>query len=381
MKTIKIFLASSEELKQDRDAFRQFISVENDRLHKKDIYLEITDWEYGFSALATRGTQEVYNSKVRESDIVVCLFYTKAGPYTQQEFDAALEEFLKTGKPLIYTYFKNPGPDDKETKSLKAFKKRLFHDLKHFYDKYDSIADLQNQFRRQLDLIGERGFIQFKEDKKLTAQDEINQYIKKYRLKKIRQFAAALAVVAITAFITIKIVGYLQDKEPFNLKVHIENKTPNPELPGPVGRLLLTYDPKTETKDSVRIETIFESIPGQFRGDSLRLQFMADGFVAIDTMVVACEKLVILPVLRNDDLALLTGTIMSADGQPLEGVRVSIDCCSAYTDLAGQFRLPIPFEHQREQQRLSLFKEGYKKIDITTPVIPGGPVRQILYRN
>ena len=38
MKSFKIFLASSSELKEDRDAFRIFLSVENDRLHRKDIY-------------------------------------------------------------------------------------------------------------------------------------------------------------------------------------------------------------------------------------------------------------------------------------------------------------------------------------------------------
>jgi len=36
MKSFKIFLASSSELKEDRDAFRIFLSVENDRLHKKE---------------------------------------------------------------------------------------------------------------------------------------------------------------------------------------------------------------------------------------------------------------------------------------------------------------------------------------------------------
>ncbi len=381
MKSIKIFLASSEELKEDRDKFRLFISVENDRLSKKNIYLEVIDWEYGFSAVLPKGTQEAYNEQVRESDIVVCLFYTKAGPYTQQEFDTALEHFLQTGKPLIYTYFKKLQPDDTETKSLKAFKKRLFHDLKHFYDKYDNIHDLQNQFRHQLDLMGDKGFIQFQQDKKLTVQDEINQYIKKYRLKKIRQFAGTLILIAATVFVTIWLVGYLQAKEPFNMKVRIENKTPNPELPEPVARLLLTYDPKTEPKDSVRDEVIFESIPGQFRGDSLRLQFLADGFVAIDTIIIGSEKLAVLPVRRNNDLSVLTGFVSAGGSHPLAGVKVSADCCTSYTDSLGQFKLDIPFQHQRIQQRLSLFKDGYKKIDITTPVIPGEPVRQTLFRN
>jgi hypothetical protein len=52
LKTIKIFLASSSELKADRDEFRIFISRENDRLHKQGIYLEILQWEYFLDAIS-----------------------------------------------------------------------------------------------------------------------------------------------------------------------------------------------------------------------------------------------------------------------------------------------------------------------------------------
>ena len=45
MNAIKIFIASSSELKEDRDQFRVFISEQNDRLHTKGIYLEIVQWE------------------------------------------------------------------------------------------------------------------------------------------------------------------------------------------------------------------------------------------------------------------------------------------------------------------------------------------------
>ena len=46
MKTIRIFIASSSELKEDREAFRVFIGLENDRLIDKGIYLKLVQWEY-----------------------------------------------------------------------------------------------------------------------------------------------------------------------------------------------------------------------------------------------------------------------------------------------------------------------------------------------
>jgi hypothetical protein len=378
IQNITIFLACSEELKAERDRFQQFIAVENDKLHKKGLYLELKRWEEAFNPMMPQGTQPAYNEVVKQCDIIVCLFHTKIGPFTLQEFDTALTQFQATGKPLIYTYFKKLGAKEVETKGLKAFRQRLFNDLKHFYGKYDNFPDLQNQFRHQLDLMAERGIIQFQADKKLTTQDEITQYIKKYRLKKIRQLVGILAIVAITVFVTVKLVNYGMAKEPFNLKVRIENQTPNLELPEPVGQLLLTYGQKTEQKETVDGETIFESIPGQFRSEKLKLQFKSDGFVRIDTMVLANGKLVLLPVHRNNDLAVLTGFVSANGSRPLAGVKVSTDCCTVYTDSSGQFRLDIPFQHQREKQRVSFYKKGYGTKDITTPVIPGEPVRLTL---
>ena len=87
--TIKIFIASSAELEQDRKAFRELLSVENDRLHYKGLYLKLVQWEYFFNAVSQSGKQDDYNQKLKECDMVICLFYKKAGKYTQLEFDTA----------------------------------------------------------------------------------------------------------------------------------------------------------------------------------------------------------------------------------------------------------------------------------------------------
>ena len=41
IETIKIFLASSSELKEDRDEFRKFLGILNDRGHKRGVYFEL----------------------------------------------------------------------------------------------------------------------------------------------------------------------------------------------------------------------------------------------------------------------------------------------------------------------------------------------------
>lgn len=380
-KTITIFLASSEELSDDRDAFRRFISNENDRLDKYNIYLYVDQWEYSFSPLMPEGNQAHYNQRVKESDVLLCLFYRRAGPYTQQEFDSALEQFNVMGKPLIYVWLKT-GEDDKtpvpgETKDLRNFRKRLM-ELEHFYKRYHSSDHLHIQFRNQLDMMVEKGLAQFQQEKRQATETEIENYRRKYRRHTFIRGVTYIVIAALAVLGTIQWFRYRQQLEPFSLKVGIENTTPSAELPGPVGSLLLTYGAKTETRDSVKTEALFESIPGNYRHDSLRLRFNAAGFVEVDTVIVYQSGVVRLPARRNNDLAAIRGFVINKAGLPLDDVRVFTDCCGTYTDSTGRFELTIPFTAQRISQRLSFFKDGYQPVDVNTPVIPGEMVRWVL---
>ena len=156
LKTIKIFIASSSELKADREEFRNFISVENERLIEQGTYLQIVQWEYFLDAISDTRLQSEYNKAIRESDIVLCLFFTKVGKYTAEEFDTAYQVFKETGKPLIWTYFKdapiNAGAITEEFSTLIAFKKKI-GELGHFHTVYNNIDNLKYQFRNQLDKI------------------------------------------------------------------------------------------------------------------------------------------------------------------------------------------------------------------------------------
>src|SRR6187399_2708524 len=142
MKTIRIFIASSSELKEDRDQFRMFISTENGRLHKNDIYLELVQWEYFLDAISDTRLQDEYNNAISECDIVLCLFFTKVGKYTAEEFDTAYQVFKDKGKPTIWTYFKNAqintGSITDEINTLLAFKKKI-GGLGHFFTEYTNI--------------------------------------------------------------------------------------------------------------------------------------------------------------------------------------------------------------------------------------------------
>jgi hypothetical protein len=78
------------------------------------------------------------------------------GKYTLEEFEAAFGQFKKTGKPLVYTYFKNAPIDAEEItdeiQSLLDFRKKL-KDLGHFRTIYKNIDDLKLQFKNQLEKV------------------------------------------------------------------------------------------------------------------------------------------------------------------------------------------------------------------------------------
>jgi len=65
LQTITLFLASSQELKAERDAFHVFLAEQNDRLIKQGVYIELIRWEHFFDAVAEHGLQNEYNEKVR----------------------------------------------------------------------------------------------------------------------------------------------------------------------------------------------------------------------------------------------------------------------------------------------------------------------------
>jgi hypothetical protein len=156
IKTIKIFLASSSELKDDRAEFERLIGRENKEYIKNGVFLELNMWEDFIDAMSETNLQDEYNKEVQESDIFISLFHTKVGKYTEQEFQKAFQTFKTNSKPLIYTYFKNESiapleiTDDIQT--LLSFKKKL-RDLGHFFTVYENIHDLRDKFSNQLEKI------------------------------------------------------------------------------------------------------------------------------------------------------------------------------------------------------------------------------------
>ncbi|MFK7771976.1 MAG: hypothetical protein AB8F94_07545 [Saprospiraceae bacterium] len=170
MCTFKIFIASSAELSKERKEFREFIATENDRLNDEGIYFKIIQWEYFLDAISKSRLQDEYNKAINSCDIFISLFYSKAGKYTIEEFNFALNRFQKKNRPFIFTYFKDGAPqniNDQGYQDLLKFKKHL-SDIGHFPTHYNNTDDLKNKFRQQLDRL--------QTEKKLKCPRKISKY-------------------------------------------------------------------------------------------------------------------------------------------------------------------------------------------------------------
>lgn len=160
MKTIKIFLASSEELTDDRNAFGNLVRRLDMIYEQRGIRIELFEWEDYDAAWSERGKQNEYDDQIKASDMFLALFHTKAGKYTIEEFDVATEEFRKHASPKVYVYCKDLKDGEQETAELKEFKRKLFEEMGHYWSRYYNRDSMQLHFVMQLQLVETNGYVE-----------------------------------------------------------------------------------------------------------------------------------------------------------------------------------------------------------------------------
>ena len=160
MKTIKVFVASSEELCEERKELSDLFAHLNRVFKCRGIELEISKWEFLDESMGPLRKQEEYNREIKTCDMCLVLYWTKIGDYTSEELQTAYNELLAGRKPYkLYIYFKEVGEIGKDVVDFKAsFEKRYGH----FYCKYENIDTLFTvRFRNDIDIrrrISAKGF-------------------------------------------------------------------------------------------------------------------------------------------------------------------------------------------------------------------------------
>jgi len=155
MRNIKIFLASSNELKAEREKFEIEVYRKCKAWFDQGIFLHLDIWEDLSARMSDTRSQDEYNKNIEGANLFVLMAYSKVGMYTAEEFDKAFGSFKNTKKPFIFTYFKEI--EGKAEPSLQEFKDRLSI-LGHFYAYYKDFNELWYQFNKELDRLEKTNF-------------------------------------------------------------------------------------------------------------------------------------------------------------------------------------------------------------------------------
>ncbi len=146
MKTIKVFLASSDELADERKKFGNLIRQLDDIFLKQGIHLQLLVWEDMDPSYNNCRKQDEYNAWIRESQIFVALFYTRAGQYTMEEVEVAREENSLRNEPKMLIYCRNLQSGEKEEQTLVNFKQILERQMGHFWGNFGTTDKLHFDF-------------------------------------------------------------------------------------------------------------------------------------------------------------------------------------------------------------------------------------------
>jgi len=144
MKKINIFLASSDELRQERLELADFVEHLNNTLSKLDIHIQLVKWEYLDSSMGELHKQEEYNQALRDCDICMVIYWNNFGTYTHQELNVAYNELCAGRKPhKLYVYFKDTTEASDE---LISFRDSFTQNYGHFYCHFENIDTLKADF-------------------------------------------------------------------------------------------------------------------------------------------------------------------------------------------------------------------------------------------
>ena len=152
--TITIFLASSDELINDRNSFQALISSLDDIYESRGIRVKCKRWEDFVAYCTGERTQDDYNKVLSNSDICICMFHRKAGAYTVEEFNHAVEEYKRTkDHPKNYVYARAVVDGEIEEDELKQFKADLFKQMGHYWCNYQTDDAMKLHFIMQFERI------------------------------------------------------------------------------------------------------------------------------------------------------------------------------------------------------------------------------------
>ena len=163
-KVLKLFLASSFELKKEREKIEEALNRKNKLLRKRGFMVELLIWEDGKHIGTSLRSQDNYNLEIEQCDLFVMLFYSKVGKYSLEEFELAKSLYEQNEMPRICIFQKDVDLP-KNLKKADADSRYAFLDLlaglKHFPTLFQNEDQLVRQLEDAIDkLLVDEAFVQ-----------------------------------------------------------------------------------------------------------------------------------------------------------------------------------------------------------------------------
>lgn len=157
MKEFKIFIASSNDEYEERNALKEFLLIVSRVTRNYGIEFLPIMWEMEsvdfVSGLSEK--QDEYNKKLISSDMVFFLFGKRVGKYTYDEFIVACSQVKENRAIKVYVYFKeidigkSNSIDEKDLSDLNKvveLRKYIANELHQVYGKFASLYELIRNF-------------------------------------------------------------------------------------------------------------------------------------------------------------------------------------------------------------------------------------------
>ncbi|KPA11545.1 ATPase AAA [Candidatus Magnetomorum sp. HK-1] len=155
VKIIKLFLASSSDLANERNGLGLWINRKNKILLKNNLFIDLVVWEDLLHSFQGQRIQDYFNTEMLACDIVVALFYSKIGAFTKEEFELAYEN-LKAGKKPRYLFvgFKTTPPETINNEYIEILQLReKIQQNEQLYLSFDSMDQLILKLNDQLEKV------------------------------------------------------------------------------------------------------------------------------------------------------------------------------------------------------------------------------------
>ena len=157
---IKIFVASSSELKDEREALAGPVLRLNrwlvDRGEEERVAKEA--WEYMDSSMGVDHKQEEYNRALRDCDAAVGLCWRKFGQYTERELTVAREEIRARRRVRRLEVWFKEAEDAQVSAELVSFRGRLLREWRVREKSFASMDELRALFTEMaLELLEDEG--------------------------------------------------------------------------------------------------------------------------------------------------------------------------------------------------------------------------------